>query len=245
MNLDRKRTGNMANVQSMAARLTARSTGARADAAERLGLAGDLSAVKALKASAGDRSAEVRMRVIEALGRLAQGSSDEVIAALSDEDELVRVHAAEALSIGNPQALRSVKAALRDGSPLVRSYAAAALGRIGHRKDKAVLFNALRRERNQAARLGYYEGLWMLGETTAIDRVMQLLRKGDYRTRLAAARALASTFLSNETYERIVKVLRAREKAEKHSITKSTIARVLNELVHVTGDTSHCAMKPD
>lgn len=217
--------------RSMSARLRARSAAVRADAAERIGLAGDPSAAGELKAIAGDVSAEVRMRVIEALGRLAQGSSDAVIDALSDEDELVRVHAAEALSAATPKSLRALHAALRDRSPLVRSYAAAALGRVGDRAESAVLYKALRRERHQAARLGYYEGLWMLGESEALDMVVQLLRNGHYRTRLAAAKALSSTFMSSATCERIVNVLQERVEAEKHSVTRLTISRLLAGLV--------------
>jgi hypothetical protein len=70
--------------------LASKSAFVGAQAAEQIGLVGELCGIVHLEHLA-DRSCEVRMRVVEALGRLTEGQHSAFAAALQDADELMRV----------------------------------------------------------------------------------------------------------------------------------------------------------
>jgi hypothetical protein len=110
----------------------------RAATLKRLGLSRDVKNLPLVEKRLRDRSSEVRMRAVEALGRLMHGTHSCLATALRDSNELVRIQAAE--SIGTNADRRTVAAlrrVLHDRSPLVRSYAAAALCRVGTGDDRS------------------------------------------------------------------------------------------------------------
>jgi HEAT repeat protein len=204
--------------------LTSRSAFTRAEAAERIGLAGKRDAVPHLVDHLADRSAEVRMRVVEALGRLTAGKHEALIAALRDSDELVRLQAAESIGKStNQRSLAALRGALTDDSELVRSYVAAAIGRVGTRADRVLLRKQVTRERSDAARLGLFEGLWQLGDRTALESAIELLDSDDYRVRCATARALGVTFGSPETRNKVRAALRERLKRERAAVVRDAL----------------------
>ena len=195
----------------LARQLSSRAAIDRAEAAERIGLLGDPKFIPILERRLRDRSAEVRMHVVEALGRLEGDTSTALVGALKDRAELVRIEAIEALgSRQDKSTLDALRSALTDRSPLVRSYAAAAVGGMGGPADRKRLQTSLERETSDAARLGFLEGLWLLGDARSLDLALDLLESDDYRVRCATARALSGTFLSSRTATRIEAALRRR-----------------------------------
>jgi HEAT repeat protein len=211
------------NVDSLARRLASQAPADRADAVEKLGALGGPVVSDLLRRSVRDRSPEVRMRAIEAWGRIG-GNCEVLIDALVDRDELVRVAAAESLDApGSRKAARALRKTLRDRSALVRSYAATALGRTGFQSDRVRLRHSLSRERSDGVRLGILEGLWLLGDRKAFDEALQLVNSSDYRVRCATAGALAGTFLSRRTRPLIVASLVKRFDVEETRAVRSTI----------------------
>jgi HEAT repeat protein len=212
------------STRALLSQLTSKSSFVRAQAAERIGLVGDPREIPSLEQRLTDRSPEVRMRVVEALGKLTNGRHAALATALQDADELVRLQGAESIAAraarGTVSALR---VALRDDSPLVRSYAAAALGRAGTRADRALLRTRLRREASDAARLGFFEGLWLLGDRTVLGSAIGLLDSHDYRVRCATARALGGTFRNLQTQNAIITALRDRLRRERTNAVRQAL----------------------
>jgi HEAT repeat protein len=200
----------------------------RAEAAERLGQMGRAAAVPLLRSRLADKSAEVRMRVVEALARLPGTPSAVFIEALTDRDELVRICAAEAIDARRSRrAAASLRLLLHDRSPLVRSYAGAALGRIGFRSDRSRLRKMMGRESSDVARLGLYEGLWQLRDRGALDAALQLLNSPEYRVRCATAKALGTTFLSRRNRSRIAVSVRKRLDVETSPAVREALLSTL------------------
>ena len=180
-----------------------------------------------------DRSAEVRMRVVEALGTLTSGTHGALASALTDTDELVRLQAAESIEKrAGVRTLSTLRLALRDPSPLVRSYVAAAIGRAGAKRDRALLRARARSESSDTARLGFYEGLWLLGGRNVLIRAMRLLNSRDYRVRSATARALATTFRTHHTQHAIIVSLRNRLRRERTNAVRQALSESLHALGH-------------
>jgi HEAT repeat protein len=201
----------------------------RAQAAERIGLASDPRAIPRLEKCLTDRSPEVRMRAVEALGKLTSGRHQALATALKDTDELVRLQAAESIGArADGRTVSALRVAVRDDSALVRSYAAAALGRAGTRADRALLRTRVRRESSDAARLGFLEGLWLLGDRAVLGSAIQLLNSHDYRVRCATARALGGTFSNSQTQGPIITALRGRLRRERTSAVREALVDSLS-----------------
>jgi HEAT repeat protein len=203
----------------------------RAQTAERIGLRGDPADIGRLEDYLKDQSAEVRMRAVEALGKLTAGRHQALRGALTDTDELVRLQAAESIGVhAGRRTVSALRQALGDRSALVRSYAAAALGRAGTRGDRALLRTAVRRESSDAARLGFLEGVWLLGDRTVLTLTIKLLNSRDYRVRGATARALTGTFSNLETREGIIAALQARLRSERTNAVRQALTDSLSTI---------------
>jgi HEAT repeat protein len=212
--------------------LSARSSDTRADAEKRLGDLGDRAAIPALQARLKDRAVLVRMHALEALGKLQAIRTKDLVDGLKDNNELVRVQAAEEIArAGDRRAAGPLRRALTDPSALVRSYAATALGTVGSVSDRTKLQRHLSEETSDAARLGFYEGLWLLGVRTLFKDVLQLLDSSDYRTRCATAHVLVDTFLSARTRNQILTALRKRLVVEQTVAAKSSIRSAMKSLM--------------
>jgi HEAT repeat protein len=175
-----------------------------------------------------DRSAEVRFRVIEALTMFPATDPQYLLDALQDRDELVRVQAAESIAIRKERrALGRLRKALADRSDLVRSYAAAAIGALGDDADRPLLRRRLAREKSETARVGFLEGLWLLKDGAVLDEAIRLLDSDDYRIRCAAAHALAGTFVSARTRDRIREALRSRLRRENAMAVREALDKAI------------------
>jgi HEAT repeat protein len=216
------------STRTLLSQLSSKSSFARAQAAERIGLSADPTGISGLEQRLTDRSPEVRMRVIEALGKLTNGSHEALATALQDADGLVRLQAAESIAArADRRTVSALRVTLTDPSALVRSYAAAALGRVGTRADRKLLHIRLRREASDAARLGFLEGLWLLGDRTVLGSAIKLLDSRDYRVRCAAARALGRTLRNHQTQDAINAALHARLRRERTNAVRQALVESL------------------
>jgi HEAT repeat protein len=179
-----------------------------------------------------DQNAEVRMRAAEALGSLRHVAKAPVqlVKLLKDRDVLVRVAAAESLGlIGDTRALPALRSALHDRSPLVRSYAAEAVGTLGKKHDLSKLTRLLQDETNELARVGFYKGLYKLGEKKALQNLITTVNKGkDYRARSAAANTLAELRMNNSDKTATVQALRSALRSERTIAARSSIRSSLD-----------------
>ena len=189
--------------------------------------------VAALTKCLSDRFYEVRMRSAESLGILLSGTSKSpraLVHRLKDPDELVRVETAEALgAIGDPMSVPSLIRTLGDPSPLVRSYVAVAIGAVGDKKALRTIEARLLRERNDTAKVGFYEALYLLGKHEAIINLQRLSKSKNYRVRCAVANVLGTTVGSSNA-QGAVRFLEKWLKEEKAVAVKSTLRANLGGL---------------
>ena len=155
------------------------------------------------RADAASRRAErelARADAIKTIGRSLAGgrsASRDVIDATRDPAWLVRIEALEALrDIGDARSFAAARACLRDRSPLVRSYAAVAVAIIDPSRARPLLRRAVLGDRSSIARIGYFDGLFALGQRDALGGLLRLLRSRQYRVRCAAANTVANLELT-------------------------------------------------
>lgn len=181
-----------------------------------------------------DPNAEVRMRAAEEFATLPSGSKvpKQLIDLLNDKDVLVRVAAAEALGdLRCRRSLPALRRALHDRSPLVRSYVATALGQIGDKRDLDLIRQSLEMERNEIARVGAFQGLYELGDRTALDDLVSMLTSArDYRARCATANGLAALTLHHSDKLTAIKSLRRALRSEPTIAARSSIRSSLKTL---------------
>ncbi|NPV90752.1 MAG: HEAT repeat domain-containing protein [Firmicutes bacterium] len=166
-----------------------------------------LSAIEALSAFTGHQKAkhalikilkeedpEYRYYAIEALGEFSgEDAENAVIERLNDNDELIRIEAIQALGyIDSKRSIPFIQELLNDKKELVRSYAAAILGGLGGKDLIPVLEKGLREEKRNAARIGYYEGLYLLGQSQYLKDLIKMLKTKSYKNRCAAANILVA-----------------------------------------------------
>jgi len=132
---------------------------------------------------------DVRMRAVEALGKIGDPRAVEpLIAALKDQDERMRKWAAEALGqIGDPRAVEPLIAALKDQD--VRMRAVEALGKIGDPRAVEPLIAALN-DRDERVRKWAAEALGKIGDPRAVEPLIAALRDQNRDVRRASVWAL-------------------------------------------------------
>jgi HEAT repeat protein len=184
-----------------------------------------------------DRRREVRYEAAQSLGRVLAGSGKApaaLLRAIGDRDELVRIAACEAAGdIGDKRAAPQLRRRLNDPSPLVRSYAASALGMLAVDGARGALVKASRRERSSIARVGLYEALVRLGEQSALQRLLALLRSKQYRVRSAVANTVAELPLDSESKSEVRRALREAIAVEQTVAAASSLKFALRRLRRV------------
>lgn len=181
----------------------------------------------------GSSDYEERINAIEKLGDLFEdkGAPQELLAMLSDKDELVRVTAAEVLgNLGDIKARPALWKHANDSSPLVRSYIARAIGQVGTMADTPNLRNWLRKERSQYAKIGIYESLYRLGNPEYLLHLLNLLHSKDYRIRCAVAHVLSDLVDCKYVAEFVRSVLKAAVGNEKTIAAQSSYASAIKDL---------------
>jgi HEAT repeat protein len=178
-----------------------------------------------------DRSPEVRLRALEALGQLASKSFPEMEKRLTDTNHLVRIEAIEAFkTIGDTRVISKVRKCLNDRSPLVRSYAADAIGTLGTQRDVRNLRERLSHERSPYARIGLLAALHSLGDQEETHQLISLCHNRNYRIRCHAANVLSTLRLNKELVAKAVRQLKALEKKEQTVAARQAFRRALDRL---------------
>jgi HEAT repeat protein len=205
----------------------------RVTAVESLGTLNYEQSVPQLIDRLADSNSEVRMRAAESLGMLMSGGSSPsaLIKRLQDSDRLVRIAVAETLgAIGDQKALPALRQALRDASPLVRSYVSESIGRLGGKRDIAGLETALEKETSETAKVGFYYGLYLLGQHAMLQELLKLLQSTDYRVRCATANTLSQIPGDESEREVILRSLRKALRQEPTVAARSSIRSSLRRL---------------
>lgn len=130
-----------------------------------------------------DPESTVRMNAAEAMGKLRyEPAIPRLISRMKrDRTPIVRVCAAEAIGdIGTSkdEFLEALSTAMEtDSNELVRAYAADSLGRLGAARMQLRIRGQFERDRSARARASMLQALYRLGDDTALQRLLTMLRR--------------------------------------------------------------------
>src|SRR5262245_9909795 len=137
-----------------------------------------------------------RVRKIQSLPRQA-ATFKKMHRYLADSDASVRAAAVDALDAGSgPEAVRAITVALEDKDATVRSMAARRLAEIGDAKSIELLLGHLESDADWTVRQRCAEGLGSLAPAGAEAGLARATADAERAVRLAAVRALSSSFAS-------------------------------------------------
>lgn len=144
-----------------------------------------------------NKSTDVRIEAARALADNAfnRVTVDTLCRLAKDEDPLVRLEAVDSLAVFScRESFEMMQSALLDPDWLVRAYAAYGVAVIGKsiKPDhaKKILLHAEAKEAEPRTRAGIYEGLYILGQENALEKLMGLFSLDDYRLQCAVLNAL-------------------------------------------------------
>ena len=177
------------------------------------------------------RDEEVRFRAIE---RLGEYPSETVIrrlhAGLEDTDELVRIACLEILGDWRDEAsIDLVTKCLDDDDELVRCAAADALGDIGNTRSVRVLEPRIA-EASDRERMSLYAALCELGREKYFERLLNLLKSEDYRTRCAVANTIWQ-FVNESNKKKVLEKLLESLEVEDTIAARSSIEEAIEDLI--------------
>jgi HEAT repeat protein len=181
-----------------------------------------------------DRSEQVRLGAVGCLGLLGEGSTascTKLRALLKDPSFLVRIETLETLvQLGDQDALPAVSRLLCDENPLVRAYAARSIAGLDGTSYGQAIYDALAAEKEDSARVGFLEALFLLGNRDVFEALLRDLAATDYRVRCAVANALEDMPLSAAEASQATQALEHAEANALGKADRSTAARVLAAL---------------
>ncbi len=181
-----------------------------------------------------DRSEKVRIAAVECLGTFhgASGFSYEKLhALLEDASFLVRIETLESLALLRDfEALPKIASLLSDGNPLVRAFAARSIAVLDGRSYIQAVQDVLKKEKEDAAKVGLLEALFILGEEDALSPFLRLLSSDDYRVRCSVANSLENMPLKRPQAETVIAALSCAEMDALGVADKSSIASAIAKL---------------
>jgi HEAT repeat protein len=191
-------------------------------------------AIPLVEALLNDRSEKVRIAAVECLGTFqgASGLSHEKLQALlEDASFLVRIETLESLALLRVfKALPKIASLLSDENPLVRAFAARSIAALqGHSYAQAI-HHALKKEKEDAAKVGLLEAQFVLGEEDALSPFLRLLSSDDYRVRCSVANSLEDMPLKKSQVGTVIAELSHAEMNALGVADKSSIARAIAKL---------------
>jgi HEAT repeat protein len=182
-----------------------------------------------------DRSERVRIAAVEGLGAFRGGLSPaKLYPSLKDSSFLVRIGALESLAL-----LKDLKAPpriaplLSDKNPLVRAYAARSIAALQGGSYTQVIHETLEKEREDSAKVGLLEALFLLGRGEALSSFLELLSSDDYRVRCSVANSLENMPLNGIQIETAMAALSRAESEALGVADKSSIATAMDKLKRV------------
>lgn len=199
----------------------------------------DKTDLKTLQMLSSSLDHEIRLRVAQILVDTGEDQACQILLTLSeDTDELVRANACDSLGIFSNMTVRRhlYNIAIHDKSSLVRMYAVLSLGDIiinGQLDDKKTgvkkLVCALKREKTIRVKLAYAQTLYLLGCDEYFDFLAEQVDNKRYQNRMLAIKALCR-IINPSTKQRIVEILRKRERVEKAYAVSDLLERELANL---------------
>lgn len=179
-----------------------------------------------------DDDEEVRYFAIERIGfDRSRETTELILGALDDSDELVRVQCLDELAYRNDltaEDAENIRFYLNDESELVRCYAASALAAARDVSVIAVLTERLARvsTREQAS---YCFALVALGKGHYLEKALELLGADCYHTRCCVANSIVR-YIDDSNRDRIVASLEKTLETETTRAVSSTIESRLKEI---------------
>src|SRR5262249_20968234 len=156
---------------------------------------------------------------------------DKMLTLLRDRSFLVRIETLESLArLHEYDALPAIAELLSDGNALVRAYSARALAALNGKAYVSAIENALSLEKQDTARSGLLEALFLLGQEEVFKQLLQLLLSDDYRVRCAVANTLAETQLNRNQLGLALAALRQAQQDAIAVADLSTVKRTLDFL---------------
>lgn len=203
----------------------------REEAAESLSFVKTKKSVRILEELLSDKNYNVRCAALNALSNLyAVDSLPKIIKCLNDKDELVRINAVECLGrFKNKTAIKVLIGKINDKSELVRSSIGSALGKIGDRRAKLPIKQRILKEKNELAKVGLFEGLYLLGDKSYLDKLIGLLASPDYHVRCSVAHIL-SYIVDSKNKNKIKNTLNKTLSKETTIAAMSSIINSLREI---------------
>lgn len=185
-----------------------------------------------------DGKEEVRARVAEILVLSDSHEGEKIlIKLLTDKDELVRVNACDSLC--NSTSLEVInllkERILKDKSILVKGYAALSIADIvsntGYDKNELSKFlkDALEKQKVVWVKINFYKVLYMLGEESYLDKLLNELQNKLYRNRCAVVNVL-SEIVSERNLGIIKTALIGRLEKEKTIAVRSSIEKAIQSI---------------
>lgn len=182
-----------------------------------------------------DKDDEIRARVAEVIVFSDSLTAEKIlIELLKDKAELVRVNACDSLCNSNSiKVLKLLKETiLMDKSSLVKGYAALSIAdiatRINYNAEELIEFfkSAVKKEKVNWVKINFYKALYMLGDESYLDILINELNNKFYRNRCAIVNIL-SEIVTHENLTKIRAALIERLKIEKTFAVSSTIEKVI------------------
>lgn len=181
-----------------------------------------------------DPSDEVRMSAVQSLGcfpAISSVSLEKLKSLLTDSSPLVRIETLEVLaSFGDKDALPAIAQLLNDADPLVRASAARSIATLGGLSYIRAIEDALGSEKDDSARAGLFEALFLLGNREALGELLRLLSSSDYRVRCAVANTLEDLLLDRHQSDSAIQALMQAELNALGRADRSSVTRVLSKL---------------
>ena len=185
-----------------------------------------------------DEDSEVRAKVAEILVFSESSKAEKIlIKLLMDKDELVRVNACDSLCTSNSiEVLNLLKNVVsKDKSNLVKGYASMSIADIASSidisKSEFVDFfkQLIKKEKSGWVKIHFYKALYLLGDNSSLEMILNGLNSNSYRNRCAVVNIL-DELVSSENVEVIEEKLIKKLKVEKATSVKSSVENVLHRI---------------
>lgn len=158
----------------------------------------------------------------------------------NDKDAQVRVEAVDSLcEFCCAESYSVMRSAIPDSDFLVRAYAAFGLAFIGKtiepEEAKRLLICAEEKETECRALVGIYGGLYILGQTSALDNLIMLFSSGDYHIQCAVLNIL-NEVLNDENCGKIQSFIHGIDLSVCSSAVVDTIKRLYAQCVNMVSE---------
>ncbi|KAF0092089.1 MAG: hypothetical protein FD141_273 [Fusobacteria bacterium] len=188
-----------------------------------------------------DEDYEVRYRVCELLGLFPSEKSETYLLSLiNDPDSLVRVSAIDSLYFSvSSDTIERLKKSTKEKSILVRGYAATTIGdiqnNIGVNSEQTLsfLYTLFKKEKSEWVKLSIAHSLFLLGDSSYLDYLIEGINSRYYRNRIAAITILEQLEIwkVGHIVLRLKEVLKQRLKIEKAYAVECTLEKLLSKLM--------------